>query len=146
MARSLVETHGGEVEAHGAGLGKGSEFVVRQPLARGGPSCPDAMSGRAETGALTGQRLLVVDDNRDAADSLGLLLQADGADVRMAYGGTEALIADREFYPHAVLLDLGMPGMDGYEVAGRLRKHPSHLATRIIALTSRDRSQTAARP
>jgi DNA-binding response OmpR family regulator len=84
---------------------------------------------------LCGQRILVVDDNHDAADSLGLLLQADGADVQVAYDGQAALAAAAQFGPCTVLLDLGMPGMDGYDVARELRRDPRWQALRIIALT-----------
>ena len=92
------------------------------------------------------KRQLVVDDNRDAADTLGLLLEADGAEVRIAYDGRGALATADSFLPHSVLLDIGMPGMDGYEVARRLRQEGRFAATRIIALTGwgqdADRRQT----
>ena len=91
-------------------------------------------------------RVLVVDDNRDAALSLGAVLQALGADVRVTHDGESALEELAAFHPAAVLLDIGMPGMDGYEVAGRIRKHPECNGTVLIALTGwgqeRDRHRT----
>ncbi|AWG45844.1 MULTISPECIES: PAS domain S-box protein [unclassified Massilia] len=148
MVRSLVEMHHGSVEAHSGGSGMGSEFLVRLPLApqddarmeRGGidQSRPNA--------PFAGQRILVVDDNRDAADTLGLLLEADGAEVRVVYDGRTALSMAESFLPSSVLLDIGMPGMDGYEVARRLRQDERFASMRIIALTGwgqdSDRRQT----
>jgi CheY-like chemotaxis protein len=93
-----------------------------------------------------GQRILVVDDNRDAADTLGLLLEADGAEVRVVYDGRAALAMADSFLPTSVLLDLGMPGMDGFEVARRLRQDKRFAGVRIAALTGwgqdADRRQT----
>jgi PAS domain S-box-containing protein len=148
MARSLVEMHGGSIEAHSAGLEAGSEFIVHLPL----PECPAAdpaqQRGMQDHVPLSGQRILVVDDNQDAADSLGMLLQADGAEVQVAHDGRAALAAAARFGPRTVLLDLGMPGMDGYEVARELRRDPRWQALRIIALTGwgqeADRQKTSA--
>jgi PAS domain S-box-containing protein len=148
MVRSLVEMHHGTVEAHSAGNGLGSEFVVRLPL-----SSPEdgwcEHGGAAEASpdaALAGQRILVVDDNHDAADTLALLLESDGAEVRVAYDGRAALAAAEAFLPSSVLLDIGMPGMDGWEVARRLRQDERFGGLRIIALTGwgqdSDRRQT----
>ncbi|MFK3737157.1 PAS domain-containing hybrid sensor histidine kinase/response regulator [Massilia sp. TN1-12] len=148
MVRSLVEMHHGTVEAKSAGGGLGSEFIVRLPLADpDGEWEPAEPFGQARVAApLHGQRILVVDDNRDAADTLGLLLEADGAEVRIAYDGRSALSTADNFLPHSVLLDIGMPGMDGYEVARRLRQDARFAALRIIALTGwgqdADRRQT----
>ncbi len=133
LVRSLVELHGGQVEARSEGPGRGSEFIVRLPLAdspaatEAGPDCAAA--------AITPARILVVDDNQDAADSLGLLLEAIGAEVRVVYAGAQGLLALAEFRPDAVLLDLGMPGMDGFETARRLRLSPEGRAAKLVALT-----------
>jgi PAS domain S-box-containing protein len=148
MVRSLVEMHHGSVEAHSAGVDRGSEFVVRLPLAPAAEQVSDAPQlGQARPAApFHGQRILVVDDNRDAADTLGLLLEADGAEVRVVYDGRAALAMAESFQPTSVLLDIGMPGMDGYEVARRLRQDERFATLRIVALTGwgqdADRRQT----
>ncbi|MCS0627782.1 PAS domain S-box protein [Telluria mixta] len=148
MVRSLVEMHHGTVEARSAGPGQGSEFIVRLPLAAELDTDDDAPQlGLAQPAApFHGQRILVVDDNRDAADTLGLLLEADGAEVRVVYDGRAALAMAETFQPTSVLLDLGMPGMDGYEVARRLRQDERFTTVRIAALTGwgqdADRRQT----
>jgi two-component system CheB/CheR fusion protein len=148
MVRNLVQMHGGSVEARSAGPGQGSEFVVRLPLrAQAAPGQPDAQSARAAPQPLSGRRILVVDDNRDAAESLAMLLQIDGAEVSVVHDGRAALAAlEQECAepgpdqgpaqcPDAVLLDLGMPGMDGIEVARRIRLDPRLRRLRIAALT-----------
>src|SRR5207237_388511 len=115
LVRRLVELHGGTVTAHSDGPGKGSEFVVRLPLA--GEARPESPAPEAgPRPAAAARRILVVDDNRDAADSLGLLLRFLGHAVRVANDGPSALEAAGAFRPAVVLLDIGMPGMDGYEV------------------------------
>jgi CheY-like chemotaxis protein len=148
MVRSLVEMHHGTVEARSAGPGQGSEFIVRLPLAADHDLEHDVPRlGQARPSApFHGQRILVVDDNRDAADTLGLLLEADGAEVRVVYDGRAALAMAETFLPTSVLLDIGMPGMDGYEVARRLRHDERFSGLRIAALTGwgqdADRRQT----
>ncbi|MFC5548892.1 PAS domain S-box protein [Massilia aerilata] len=148
MVRSLVEMHHGSVEAHSAGGGMGSEFLVRLPLAAQDDERPERPgAAQAQPHApFAGQRILVVDDNRDAADTLGLLLEADGAEVRVVYDGRSALAMAESFMPSSVLLDIGMPVMDGYEVARRLRQDERFAGMRIIALTGwgqdADRRQT----
>jgi CheY-like chemotaxis protein len=134
LARSLVEMHGGSIAAASEGEGKGSAFVVRLPLAATATRHPPRAAASAP--ALRAlQRILVVDDNRDSANTLGALLETVGADVRIAYDGPGALEAIGTFRPSVVLLDLGMPGMDGYEVARRIRAHPGADDTTLIALT-----------
>jgi len=134
LARSLVEMHGGSIAAASEGEGKGSPFVVRLPL--GGPLQTVAAGATAPAPHLKGmQRILIVDDNRDAANTLGDLLQLIGAEARVVYDGATALEALGEFRPSVVLLDLGMPGMDGYEVARRIRAQPQTRDTTLIALT-----------
>jgi PAS domain S-box-containing protein len=150
MVRSLVDMHHGTVDVRSAGVDQGSEFTVRLPLAAGGVDALPAPAPPERVPApLGGQRVLVVDDNRDAADTLGLLLEADGAEVRVVYDGRAALAMAESFMPHSVLLDIGMPGMDGYEVARRLRQDPRFARLRIVALTGwgqdADRRQTRSR-
>jgi signal transduction histidine kinase/ActR/RegA family two-component response regulator len=133
LVRSLVQLHGGSVSAHSEGIGRGSEFVVRLPLATGAEAttaAPEPLP--TETPPM---RVLVVDDNRDAADSLGVLLGFLGYVVEVAHDGLGALRAVERFRPALVLLDLGMPEMDGYEVARRLRAQPDGQGLVIVALT-----------
>src|SRR6185312_9598033 len=122
LVRRLVEMHGGRVEAHSEGIGRGSEIVARLPLARVDES-PDARAAEMRTaGPQKSRRILVVDDNRDAADSLCMLLKARGHDVRVAYDGLEAVGAAVTFQPEVVLLDIGLPKLSGYEAAQRIRE------------------------
>jgi len=147
LVRKLVEMHGGTVEAHSAGLGQGSEFVLRLPLVPddGAGADPDTDSG---AGVLAALRILVVDDNRDAADTLALLLESHGATVQAVYDGEAALAALAHFPADAVLLDLGMPGMDGLEVARQIRLDARLARVRLLALTGwgqqADRERTRA--
>ena len=123
LARSIVELHGGSIEARSAGLGQGSEFVVRLPLLQADAAAPSVEPKRAPT-RIAGQRILVVDDNIDAAESLGALLRCLGADVTTVHDGPAAIEALRTQKPAAAVLDIGMPGMDGYELARRVRAAP----------------------
>ncbi|HEY7241765.1 MAG TPA: ATP-binding protein, partial [Burkholderiales bacterium] len=132
LARGLAEMHGGSITVKSDGPGQGSEFTVRLPLAADEPA-PAADRGPEEV--LPARRVLVVDDNRDAGDSLGLLLKVLGADVRVARDGPEALEACSAYEPAVVLLDIGMPGMDGYEVARRIRARSPGRRPTIVALT-----------
>jgi signal transduction histidine kinase/ActR/RegA family two-component response regulator len=132
LVRTLIAMHGGQVEAFSDGIGHGSEFVVRLPvLAEAVPDSPRAGPIRA----FPHRRILVVDDNRDAAETLGALLEALGATVSVANSGGSALDALDRFRPDVMLLDIGMPEMDGYEVARRVRALPGHEKTTLIALT-----------
>jgi len=136
MVRLLVELHGGSVEARSAGPGRGSEFVVSLPLAvRQSMFAETGTLASAITPFLPRRRVLVVDDNRDAADSLGMLLEVAGADARVVYNGPAALEALPTYCPQVVLLDVGMPGMDGYSVARRIREDPRYRRVALIALT-----------
>jgi signal transduction histidine kinase len=145
LARSIAELHGGVLTAHSEGLGKGSQFVLQLPAA----AAPEAgVSAASPSGELAlRQRILVVDDNVDAAESLGTMLAYSGHDVRVAHGGVEALSAAREFAPNVMILDLGMPEMDGYAVARAVRSDPRFATTRLIALSgygqAEDRRRTA---
>lgn len=133
LSRRLAELHGGSVHAYSDGRGKGSEFVVRLPHV---PAEADEQTPREpESTRLEPTRVLVVDDNRDAANSLCLILQFLGADVRCAYSGREALEIFEEQRPSVVLLDIGMPGMSGYDVAKAIRSRFPDVASAIVALT-----------
>jgi PAS domain S-box-containing protein len=135
LVKSLVELHGGSVSANSEGNGRGSEFVVRLPLAEERASADSRKSATSSTLALTPKRVLVVDDNRDAAESLGMLLTMLGATVHVSYSGADALQALATHKPSVVLLDIGMPEMDGYEVARRIREQPDFRDVTLIALT-----------
>jgi signal transduction histidine kinase/ActR/RegA family two-component response regulator len=149
LVRTLAEMHGGAVEAHSPGVGQGSEFVVTLPLANADAA---ARTGADATDAEALPLLLdvlVVDDNRDAADSLAALLVELGCEVRVAYDGPGALAAFDAIGPDVLFLDLGMPHLDGYEVARRIRQRaPPHEAM-LVALTGwgqqadRDRTRAA---
>jgi CheY-like chemotaxis protein len=134
LVRTLVEMHGGSVEARSAGLDQGSEFVVRLPIS---DAAGVSRRGEGDVNAakLPKHRVLVVDDNRDAAISLSRLLQLLGVDVAVAHDGPEALGLLHSYGPDVVLLDIGMPGMDGYEVARRMRKTQKGKDVTLIALT-----------
>ncbi len=137
LARTLVEMHGGKIEAHSQGPGQGSEFILRFPLAQtdssGEESCSRMYDPR--TGGSSQHRILIVDDNHDVADSLLILLQFLGADTFVAYDGQSALDALRIYRPSVVFLDIGMPGMDGHEVARQMRRMPEGRDVAIIAMT-----------
>jgi PAS domain S-box-containing protein len=135
LVRSLVEMHGGKVHVKSAGKDQGSEFVVRLPLCPEGAPAAKSASPRIPATVLTRQRVLVVDDNRDAASSMAMLLKFLGAEVEVANSGPAALSAVESYHPAVVLLDLGMPLMDGYEVARRIRERPEFDDVTLIALT-----------
>jgi PAS domain S-box-containing protein len=134
LVRRLVELHGGSVTAESPGVGQGSTFTVRLPLAETVVAIAPAPKP-VETAEAPVFRVLVVDDNVDAAESLAALLELDGHDTRVAHDGDEALAKAREFRPEIVFLDIGMPGKDGYEVARELRRDPHHRDTTLVALT-----------
>jgi CheY-like chemotaxis protein/two-component sensor histidine kinase len=146
LVRNLVDLHGGSVEARSEGAGRGSEFIVRLPLEPAAAGLAESVP--AASGGFSSRRVLVVDDNRDAADSLGVLLTLLGVETRTAHDGTAALEALDEFEPSVVLLDLAMPVMDGYEVAQRMRQHPHGRHVTLVAVTGwsldRDRLRSAA--
>ncbi|MCL7421260.1 MAG: PAS domain S-box protein [Methylobacter sp.] len=134
LVKSLVTMHGGEVWAISEGRGKGSEFVVRLPCLPQAPDVP--VFYQAGVKPTEGSfRILVVDDNRDAAQSLSLLLNTVGHAVSLAYDGHAALETALAERPEVVLLDIGLPGMDGYAVARALRQHPALGTTHLIALS-----------
>jgi PAS domain S-box-containing protein len=145
IVKKLVELHGGQVEAASEGIDRGSEFTVRLPLCEHcGPADREAV--RPDLPPIAdGLRILVVDDNRDAAESLGLLLSAEGHTVQMAFDGLMALELAASFEPEVVLLDIGLPGLDGYAVAQRLREQPETRAALIIAITGYGQGEDRAR-
>jgi len=134
LVHRLVEMHRGRVEAHSS-LGQGSEFVVRLPVALS--AAPKSASTPTKAAPPTGPslRVLVVDDNVDAAQSLAQLLEAYGHDVRTAHTGPTAVAAAGDYNADVVLLDIGLPELDGYEVARRIRKQPAHENTVLVAMT-----------
>jgi signal transduction histidine kinase/ActR/RegA family two-component response regulator len=136
LVRGLVELHGGRVEARSGGPGRGSEFVVRLPVVDAplphGPQQP--AEGPREDGGRK-RRILVVDDNRDAADSLALMLQMMGHETRTAYDGVAAVEAAAKFRPEVVVLDIGLPKRNGYEAARQIRRQGWGEALVLIALT-----------
>jgi len=134
LARRLVDMHGGRIEAHSDGPNRGSEFVVVLPVADAAQSQPDAVETTAPAPSAP-RRVLVVDDNADAAESMSLLLSLLGHEVRTAYDGEAALVAAEQFRPDLVLLDIGLPGLDGHQVAERLRADPLLRGITLVALT-----------
>jgi PAS domain S-box-containing protein len=136
LVKNLVALHGGTVEASSKGPGCGSRFVVALPMMQPLSEQAAPQSQRElSVSELQGQRILVVDDNRDAAESLVTLLGMLGAQTFMAHDGAAALLAIRSHQPSVVLLDLGMPGMDGYAVAAAIRQEPQWQRLTLIALT-----------
>jgi len=134
LARQLAELHGGSLSAESAGLGKGSTFSVRIPLSHGAaspvPEAPDSLQ-RAEVP----RRVLVVDDNVDAATTLAELLSLSGHETHLAHDGPSAVDAALRLRPDAAILDLGLPGFDGFEVARRIRSEPSLSGIELVALS-----------
>lgn len=149
LVKNLVEMHGGSVDAHSGGLGSGSEFTVRLPLMARPPQKSDdeTTAELPQAERQSGHRILVVDDNQDAAISLSMLLRLQGHEVRVTHNGASALELAASFRPSVIFLDIGMPGMDGYEVARRVRNTPDLENTILAALTGwgqqEDRRRTA---
>jgi CheY-like chemotaxis protein len=137
LAKRLVELHGGRISVHSDGPGQGSSFVVKLnllnvPALRAVAPVAEPVSSHS---GRSNARVLVVDDNRDGAQSLALMLDLEGHEVRTAADGLEALEIAEDFQPHVVLLDIGMPGIDGYETARRLRARPWAQTTLLCAQT-----------
>jgi CheY-like chemotaxis protein len=136
LVKGLVELHGGSVEARSEGPGQGSEFIVRLPIA-GAASPPrpaETGDGRVQ-GVMVTQRILIVDDNRDSADSLAKLLTMIGHDVAAAYDGEQAVQEAEKLRPNVVLLDIGMPKLNGYEACRSIRAQPWGRNMYLVALT-----------
>lgn len=136
LVKGLVDLHGGRVNAHSEGVGKGSRFEVRLPLRQDAAAGID-MAPRPASAESADRRLrvLIAEDNVDAADSLQMLLQAAGYEVVVTHSGSGALELARRTRPDAVLCDIGLPGINGYEVARALRADPLHRSARLIAIT-----------
>ena len=136
LVKRLVELHGGAVNAESAGQDMGSTFVIRLPaVLHATPGVLGEPNGSGGTSSPPPLRMLIVDDNRDAADSLAMLLRTAGNDIRTAYDGLEALQVATEFRPEVVLLDIGLPKLDGHEVAQRLRHEAWGRRLCLIAVT-----------
>jgi signal transduction histidine kinase len=134
LVRKLVEMHAGEVAVRSAGTGLGSEFVVRIPLLESMPAAA-AVTARSNSGAQARHRILVADDNPDALESLALLLECDGHEVWKAANGAEAFELAERCQPHLALLDIGMPVLDGYEAARRIRSEAWGKGMMLVALS-----------
>ena len=138
LVKRLVEMHGGTIAVHSDGRGKGSEFVVRVPVASSRlPTEEISTKGKhgSENGKSSSVRILVVDDNHDSADSMGLLLKLLGNEVRIVHDGQAAVDVANEFEPRVVLLDIGLPEMNGYEAARKIREQPWGNRATLIAVT-----------
>jgi len=138
LVRRLVQMHGGSISVHSDGPGAGSEFVIylpmyEQPMPEVGSTASEpAGTPTTKSGPI---RILVVDDNRDSADSLGLLLELVGNEVRVVHDGQAAVDAANEFQPRVVLLDIGLPTLNGYEAARKIREQPWSKQAVMIAVT-----------
>ena len=149
LVRQLVQAHGGEIGMTSPGAGRGSRFCITMPVAQAPANAPPAVAATPaglvdplpeqpaapDDEAVGPLRVLIVDDNRDSADTLGTLLRFDGMATEIAYEGGAALAMVAQFDPHVVLLDIGLPGMDGFEVARRIRAMPGGQRRRIVALS-----------
>jgi CheY-like chemotaxis protein len=145
LVRRLVEMHGGSVSASSEGVGRGSEFTVRLKLITVEESEPPVVTADRFVAAAHQNRILVVDDNVDGADSLAVLLRLSGHEVSLAHDGPAALDVAQAFRPEIVLLDIGLPGMDGYEVARRLRGNEPTRDAILVAVTGYGRDEDRAR-
>jgi CheY-like chemotaxis protein len=141
LAKRLVEAHGGRIEAASEGAGLGSEFTVRLPAVNFAGAPPAHGAEPAPEPALAPSRVLVVDDNVDAADSLAWLLRLSGHETQIEYNGLAAIEAARRFRPQFVVLDLGLPGLDGYAVARRFRQDPATRDAVLIAVSGYGRPE-----
>jgi CheY-like chemotaxis protein len=135
LVRRLVELHGGTVSAQSEGLNRGSTFIVKLPLWQAANPRQEVHAPAQPQGGSARRKILVVDDNRDSAMSLSLLLELDGHDVRRAYDGIEAIEIAEDFRPEVTLLDIGMPRLDGYGAARELRRRDWGKDSLLVALT-----------
>ena len=145
LVRRLVEMHGGSIHAFSEGAGQGSEFIVRLPILQGQPEAPEdepALANETAEAIHAGPfRILVVDDNADAAESVAMIVKLSKHDVQVAHDGQTALEVAKVYRPHIVLLDIGLPGMNGYEAAKRLRQDPNLANTLLVAMTGYGRQE-----
>jgi PAS domain S-box-containing protein len=135
FVEGIVQLHGGTIEARSEGPGRGSEFIVRLPVFKSLAPLSDIRQAATGADALRRHRILIVDDDKDTADTLEVMLTLSNYEVRVTYSGQEALSVARDFKPDMALLDLGMPGLDGCGVARALRQEPWASDLRLIALT-----------
>jgi signal transduction histidine kinase len=145
LSRQFAEMHGGSVRAHSEGLGKGSEFVVSLPVLTVERAPVDSVSAAPPELTVARPKVLVVDDNRDACDSLQALFEMENCDVATAYDGYEAVLATEQAMPDMIVMDLGMPCMDGYEAARRIRSQPGSKEVLMIAVTGWGQSEARQR-
>jgi CheY-like chemotaxis protein len=140
VTRRLVELQGGRIEAHSEGIGKGAEFVVRLPIR---PATPEEarQTLRGEPAHQVRARVLLVEDSPDTAESLMMLLEVLGHQVRVTHDGRSALDVAQASVPDVMMVDIGLPGMDGYEVARRIRQHPDLKRVILVALTGYGRDE-----
>jgi len=141
LVRKLIDLHGGRVQAFSGGRGAGSEFVIHLPALSAAPSSPTAPPKIAATPPTAKRRILVVDDNRDAANALAVLLRLIGHEVQVAHDGPSALDNARANPPEIILLDIGMPRMNGFEVGRRLRQDLGLTTVLLVALTGYGQDQ-----
>jgi len=145
LVQRLVRLHGGTVEARSAGLDRGSEFIVRLPALN---EAPVTQAAAPERPFSTPRKVLVIDDNSDAANALRMLLENDGHNVRVAHDGVSGLALAREYRPEYLLLDIGLPRLNGYDIAASVRGDPELKHTTLVAITGygqvHDRARTAA--
>jgi CheY-like chemotaxis protein len=134
LAKQLIEIHGGSIAAHSQGQGLGSEFVIRLPLAADAPHAAPPKPAAQQRPAVT-RRILIVDDNQDAAKSLAMLLKITGNQTQLAFDGLEAVKAAAAFRPEVLLLDIGLPKLSGYDVCRQIREQPWGKDLVIVALT-----------
>ncbi len=147
LVQRLVKLHGGSIEAHSGGLGCGAEFVVHLPILAEAPAPTPERPAPPAAGREQPRRILIVDDNTDAARSLASLHRRRGHETRTAFTGPDAVAVAAEFLPEVVLLDIGLPGMDGFEVARRIRAMPALADALLIAMSGygREEDRTEAR-
>jgi CheY-like chemotaxis protein len=135
VVRQLVALHGGTVVARSEGTNQGSEFIVLLPVLAQNHTAKESNAGVRANAHRTKRRVLVVDDNRDSAETLAAVLVTLGHDAHVAYDGTSAIAATADYHPDVVLLDIGLPGMSGFEVAKRLRESADPQRISLIAVT-----------
>jgi CheY-like chemotaxis protein len=139
LIKGLVELHGGRIEAASAGLGQGAQLTLRLPFAEG--PCAQAAGPTQADAAVPSLRVLVIEDNRDAADSLRILLELRGCEVQVAYTGPDGVRAAQQWRPEVILCDIGLPGLDGYGVAREVQRSKATARARLIAITGYGQEQ-----